>query len=178
MNSKHFWALPLALVAIAAYGANASLPPAALADTPDRIVLPGIDQVDPPGLDCPAALAPDGVRNRNLGPTSVLRIWNTGRQLLSGRHPDEITNVATGKSVDLRLQGSADFVPRADGSFDGRLSGTTTFTFFPGDVGPGDQTTGRTYVFTGDVKLVFNNSGAIVAFSSAGTSDDVCAMIA
>jgi len=178
MKSKCFWAVLLALVGIAAYGASTSLAPAAMADQPDRIVLPGIDQVDPPGVDCPATLAPDGVRNRNLGPTSVLRIFDTGRQLISGRHPDEITNVATGKSVDLQLQGSADFVPQADGSADGQLSGTTAFTFLPGDVGPGDQTTGRTYVFTGDVRLVFDASGAVVAFSSTGTMGDVCAMIA
>lgn len=175
---KQSWALFLALAGIAAYGATASLAPAAMADTPDRIVLPGIDEIDPPGVDCPAPLAPDGVRVTNLGPTSVLRIWETGRQLLSGRHPDQFTNLATGKSVDLQLQGSADFVPHADGSGDGRLSGTTTFTFFPGDVGPGDQMTGRTYLFTGDVNLEFDNSGAVVAFSHTGTMDDVCAMIA
>jgi hypothetical protein len=113
-----------------------------------------------------------------VGPTSVLRIWDTGRQLFSGLHPDEFTNVATGRSVTLQLQGSADQVPQADGSFDGRLSGTTAPTFFPGDVGPDDQTTGRTYVFTGDVNLVFDASGAVVAFSQTGTMADVCAMIA
>ena len=178
MKSKYALALLVALMGIASYGASASLAPAAMADKPERIVLPGIDEIDPPGVDCPPALAPGGVRNRNLGPTSVLRIFDTGRQLLSGRHPDEITNVATGKSIDLQLQGSAAAVPRANGSVDGRLSGTTTFTFFPGDVGPGDQTTGRTYLFTGNVRLVFDTSGAVVAFSSTGTMSDVCAMIA
>jgi hypothetical protein len=29
-----------------------------MADTPDRTVLPGIDAVDPPGVNCPVALAP------------------------------------------------------------------------------------------------------------------------
>lgn len=178
MNSKYICALLLALASIAASGASAFRAPVAMADVPDRLVLPGIDEVDPPGLDCSVAIAPDGVRNRTLGPTSVLRVWDTGRQLFSGRHPDEITNVATGKSVVLPLQGSANAVPRADGSVDVRLSGTTAFTFFPGDVGPGDQTAGRTYVVTGDVKLVFDASGALVAFSHSGPMDDLCAMIA
>jgi hypothetical protein len=106
----------------------------------------------------------------------VLRVFDTGRQLLT-RHPDEFTNLPAGNSVAVQLQGSADAVPQADGSFDGRLSGATAFTFFPGDVGPGDETTTRTYVFTGDVRLTFDQSGAIVAFSSSGTMDDVCAMI-
>jgi hypothetical protein len=59
-----------------------------------------------------------------------------------------------------------------------RSSGTALFEFFPGDVGPGDQTTPGVYVFTGDIKLGFDASGAVVAFSSTGTMDDVCAMIA
>jgi hypothetical protein len=178
MKSRHTRALLLALASIAVYGASASLAPTAMADKPNRIVLPGTDGVDPPGVDCPARLAPQGVRVRNLGPTSVLRVWDTGRQLLSGRHPDEYTNVATGQSVVLQLQGSADAIPQADGTFDGRLSGTTAFTFFPSDIGPGNETTSRTYVFTGEVKLLFDTSGAVIAFNSHGTMDDVCAMIA
>jgi hypothetical protein len=108
----------------------------------------------------------------------VLRTWDNGRALFSGRHPGEFTNLATGKSVDLQLQGSADFVLTADGGAEGRLSGTSVFEFFPDDVGPGDQSLPRVYVFTGDVKLVFDPTGAVVAFSSTGTMADVCAMIA
>jgi len=165
------WATVIALT-------SAVLAPDAMASKPDRQVLPGLDEVIPPGLACSEAVAPDGVRVRSVGPTSVLRTWDDGRQLLSGRHPDEYTNVATGKSIVLRLQGSAAFVPQADGGVKGRLSGTTAFTFFPGDVGPGDDTTGRTYVFTGNVRLVLDAFGAVVGFSSTGKRDDVCAMIA
>ena len=97
--------------------------------------------------------------------------------LFSARHPDEITNVATGKSILLELQGSGAAVPQLDGSVELRLSGTTSFTFFPGDLGPGDTDTGRTYLFTGNVKLVFGPDGSIVAFKWTGTIEDVCAMI-
>jgi hypothetical protein len=176
MKSKHAWAL--ASVIVTAYLAGASLAPAAMADPPDRQVLPPTDEYFGPGEECPASLAPEGVHVHNTGPTSVLRVWDTGRALFSGRHPGEFTNLATGKSVDLHLQGSADFVPQADGSGEGRLSGTTLFEFFPGDVGPGDQMTPRVYVFTGDVKVLFDASGTVVGFSSAGTMADVCAMIA
>jgi hypothetical protein len=178
MKSKYQWVLLPALIGIAAYGASGPLAPAAMADKPDRQVLPPGDTVYPAGEECPAALEPAGVRVRNTGPTSVLRVWDTRRSLFSGRHPAEFTNLATDKSVVLPLRGSADAVPQADGSFVGRLSGTTLFEFFAGDVGPGDQTTPRVYVFTGVVKLLFDPSGAVVAFSSTGTADDVCAMIA
>jgi hypothetical protein len=177
MKSKHNWALLLAIAAIGACGAGA-FAPAAIADPPDRQVLSPTDEYFGPGEECPAALAPEGVHVHNTGPTSVLRVWDTGRALFSGRHPGEFTNLATGKSVDLQLQGSADFVPQSDGTVDGRLSGTTLFEFFPGDVGPGDQTSHRVYVFTGAVKLHFDVSGTVVAFSSSGTMADVCAMIA
>jgi hypothetical protein len=165
------WAIVVALV-------SAVLAPVAMANKPDRQVLPGADEVVPPGLACPGAVAPEGVHVRSLGPTSVVRTWDDGRALLSGRHPDEFTNVATGKSIILRLQGSAAFVPQADGSVKGRLSGRTVYIFFPGEVGPGDDATGRTYVFTGNVRLVLDASGAVVGFSSSGKMDDVCAMIA
>ena len=78
---------------------SAVLAPAAMANKPDREVLPGIDTVVPPGLACPETIAPEGVHVKTVGPTSVLRTWDDGRQLLSGRHPDEYTNVATGKSI-------------------------------------------------------------------------------
>jgi hypothetical protein len=62
---------------------------------------------------------------------------------------------------------------------EGRLSGTSGFLFFPGDVGPGDVTTSRIYIFTGNVRLVFGGAtGSVIAFESAGTMEDVCAMLA
>ncbi len=164
------WAIVIAL-------SSAVLAPAAMANKPDHEVLPGIDTVVPPGLACPEAIAPEGVHLKSVGPTSVVRTWDDGRQLFSGRHPDEFTNVATGKSIIVQNKGSASFVPQADGSFTGRLSGTTTFNFFPGDVGPGDDATGRTYAFTGNVRLVLDDFGSVVGFSSSGKVDDVCAMI-
>ena len=78
-----------------------------MANKPDHEVLPGIDTVVPPGLACPEAIAPEGVHLKSVGPTSVLRTWDDGRQLFSGRHPDEFTNVATGKSVVVQNKGSA-----------------------------------------------------------------------
>ncbi|HET9738239.1 MAG TPA: hypothetical protein VFP78_08955 [Solirubrobacteraceae bacterium] len=44
--------------------------------------------------------------------------------------------------------------------------------------GPGDIATGRNYIFTGNVKLVFSANGSVIAFESSGRMEDVCAMIA
>ena len=65
-----------------------------------------------------------------------MTLFDDGRLLFTARHPDEITNVATGKSIVLELQGSGASVPKLDGSVELRLSGKTSFTFFPGDLGP------------------------------------------
>lgn len=109
---------------------------------------------------------------------STSRSWNSGRVLNTGRHPNLVTNVATGKSVLLQLQGSAKSVPHEDGSVDWRLSGATAFTFFPGDVGPGDEETGRIYVLRGNVRVLTDPWWLVAAFQSSGTMQDVCALLA
>ena len=158
---------------------TAFLAPAALAGKPDRLRLPPFESfVDPPGVQCPAAIAPEGVRVTYVGGNQALTVFDNGRVMFTGRHSEEITNVATGKSVVLDLHGSVAIVEQPDGSGELRLSGTSGFLFFPGDVGPGDVATGRAYLFTGNVKLVFGANGSIVAFESAGTMESICAMIA
>jgi hypothetical protein len=159
---------------------SALLAPAALAGKPDRLRLGPFESfVDPPGVACPAAIAPEGVRNTYVGGNQALTVFDNGRVMFSGRHTEEITNVATGKSVELDFQGSVAFsAPQPDGSVEVRLSGTSGFLFFAGDVGPGDVATGRGYLFTGNVRLVFGPTGSVIAFESAGTMESICAMIA
>jgi hypothetical protein len=158
---------------------SALLAAAALAGKPDRVRLPPFDPfVDPPGVQCPEAIAPEGVRVSDVGGSPVERTFDNGRVLTTGRALDQVTNAATGKSVVLDLHGSVAFVPQPDGSAEQRLSGTHSFVFFAGDVGPGDDAIGRSYVFTGNVRLVFGANGSVIAFESAGKMEDVCAMIA
>jgi hypothetical protein len=68
-------------------------------------------------------------------------------------------------------------VPTADGGSILQGSGITVFVFFPGDAGPGNTQTGRTYLFTGDFVATSDPSGAVTAFKSAGKSQSVCAML-
>ena len=158
---------------------SALLAPAALASKPDRMRLPPFEShVAAPGDVCPAAIAPEGIRFSDAGGNQAQTVFDNGKVMFTGRHPDQLTNVATGTSVVLNLQGNVTFVSQPDGSGEFRLSGTTAFVFFPGDVGPGDTATVRSYLFTGNVRLIFDASGAVIAFESSGKTQDVCAMIA
>ena len=155
------------------------LAPVAVAGKPDRERLgPYEPFVDDPGVACPESIAPEGIRWTYAGGKSSIAFYEDGRMLRTGRHPDRVTNVATGESVVLRLQGSAEMVPLEDGTLEWRLSGSTVFTFFGGDVGPGDDATGRIYAFTGNVRLVMDADGIVTAFESSGTMRDVCAQLA
>ena len=107
-----------------------------------------------------------------------MKVLEDGRVKTTGWHTDRVTNVATGKSVLLRLRGSIIYTPNVDGSAVLALSGKFGFTFFAGDVGPGDAETGRIYLFDGNAQVRSDPSGAIVALESSGESEDVCAMLA
>ncbi len=107
-----------------------------------------------------------------------MTVFDDGRVMFTGRYSEEVTNVATGKSVVLDFGGSVKLVPQPDGSETLQASGKTGFGFFPGDVGPGDDATGRAYVFTGNLQLVFDANFSVIAFKSTGRIQDVCAMIA
>jgi hypothetical protein len=68
-------------------------------------------------------------------------------------------------------------VPTADGGSVLRAGGIAGFVFFPGDAGPGGIRTGHFYLFTGCFVVTSDPSGVVTAFTSRGTSQDVCAML-
>ena len=107
----------------------------------------------------------------------MLTFYDDGRFHATGRHLDLFTNVDSGASTRLDLQGSVDVVPTADDGSTIRASGITAFLFFPGDAGPGDTQTGRMYLFTGNFVATSDPSGTVTTFTSAGKSQDVCAML-
>ncbi len=173
------WGRKCSTVVAVATLVSASLVPAALADKPDRQRLPlGESFVAEPGLACLEAIAPEGVRFTTVGGNALGTLFDNGTFVVTGRRIDEVTNIATGKSVINKLQGRVASIPQEDGSTVLRLSGTQGFIFFPGDVGPGDDATGRSYVFTGNVTIVFGALGSVISFKSTGTIRDTCAMIA
>ena len=103
--------------------------------------------------------APEGLRfqgvtrSRTVIPPVCASSWSAGTRRsrasiaggigLAGRHVDKVTNTATGKFVILDLKCTYSSSPQDDGTRRGNASGMTGFVFLPGDVGPGDQSTGR-----------------------------------
>ena len=159
---------------------GALLVSSALAGQPDRQRLPiGITEDYAAGQICPANIAPAGVHLQLVGGNEAVTTFDDGRFLATGLHMIEVTNTAfPARSTVLEVHGNFSAVPQADGSFIGRGDGTTAFSFFPGDAGPGDTSTGRFYLFTGSMREVTDASGTVTAFDLVGSSEDVCAMIA
>ena len=173
------WSRRCSMVVAFATLASALVVPEALAGKPERQRLPvGDSFFAEPGLACPVAIAPEGVRSTVVGGNAVGTLFDNGTFVVTGRHPDEVTNVATGKSVVVERQGRVAAVPQQDGSTVLHLSGTEGFLFFPGDVGPGDDATGRIYTFTGNATIVIGALESVVSFASTGTMRDDCALIA
>ena len=146
----------------------------------ERIPIGGGPYVELPGEFefCPASIAPTGVSVEVVGGNHAFSQFENGVSTVTGRHVDRFTNLDNGTSVILELQGRTVVVPHGDGTSHATLTGVLGFNFYPGDVGPGDMTVGRTYVFTGSVDLDFDSSGVVVAFSSNARMVDVCALIA
>lgn len=154
-------------------GCSVALSPSASASKPVRIPAPiGKSDTFPAGTACPFTL-----QTVLVGGNQILTFFDDGRIHATGRHLDLFTNVDSGTSTRLNLQGSIDVVPTADGGSITRASGITAFVFFPGDAGPGDTQTGRTYLFTGHFVAVSDPSGVITTFTASGKSQDVCAML-
>ena len=154
-------------------GCAMALAPAASASPPVSIPAPiGNTNTYPAGIACPFTL-----QGTLIGGNQVLTFFDDGRFLATGRHIDRLTNVDSGTSITLNLNGIVSQVPTADGGSVLRATGITSFIFFPGDAGPGHNQTGRTYLFIGYFVAVSDPSGTVTSFKSYGTRKNVCAML-
>jgi hypothetical protein len=156
----------------------AVLIPVAVAAKPDQVrVEPGtVLAVFPAGVACPASVAPDGVQWTYVGGNTTDRFFGADRFIETGMGAIEVTNIDTGDSVVLPLHGIVSQVLR-DGGIDVRTGGTVLVALFPGDVGPGDDSTARTFQITGN-NVARVEDDVITSFDFRGQIVDVCAMIA
>ena len=160
----------LAAAAIAMLGAL--LAPAAEAARPGRFVEPPYETfVD---ASCPASIAPEGIQWSDAGGNFAALFFDDGGVLRTGRHPDLLTNVATGESVLLDLQGSIKARPLGDDLLV-TMRGTNGLILYPGDAGPGDVDEPRVYVFTGWVRVTFDAAFIVTELEHSGPVRDVCA---
>ena len=171
---KRLSALAVSVLAVVVTGVAAGPAVASASSSkPVRIPAPiGNSDTYPAGTVCPFTL-----HTELVGGNQAFTIFGDGRFHATGVHIDRYTNMDTGSSTTLALQGSVDAKPTADGGSIFQGSGITGFIFFPGDAGPGDTQTGRFYIFTGNFRGTSDPSGTVTTFKSTGKSQDVCAML-
>jgi hypothetical protein len=147
--------------------------PSALADPPEHMRAPiGTHATFEAGELCAFT-----TELQRIGGNKLLTTYDNGRFHATGRVVTQVTNLDTGASTTLEINGNYDEVPQADGGSVAHAGGTFAYQFFAGDAGPGDPSTGRIWQFRGNVVMTFDPSGAVASFSSTGTSRDICAMI-
>ena len=90
----------------------------------------------------------------------------------------QLTNASNGNSITLNASGPVGLTPEGDNL---RLvsGGSLIFFFFPGDAGPGDVSTGRTYLVRGRASVLVDPvTLAFLSFESNGNVTDLCAELA
>jgi hypothetical protein len=132
----------------------------------------------PAGMVCPVAVG-EVVWTYLDGNQSI--VDRPGGRLMTnmGTSQFEVRSVLTGKSVVLHLSGQATYSPPAeDGSFVIHTAGTGAWGLWPGDAGPGDRTTGRSFMFVGTTTALLAADGTGLEFSYSGQIVmDICAAI-
>ena len=99
--------------------------------------------LEPPGVACPEAIAPQGVRFTLTGGNGAITFFDNGKVLTTRQtsgygHKRRDRQVGPSQAAGERRAG---FYAEHGRAAEQRLSGSTVFEFFPGDVGPGDVAT-------------------------------------
>jgi hypothetical protein len=162
-------ALAICVVALVA----AALAGSAAADKPDRGPAPAADFEFPAGLVCPFAVSGTVVENRQH-----LTSFANGKVAFNGYFEAQLTNVANGNSINVNSSGAVRVTEAGD---DVRIqsSGPLIWFLFPGDAGPGDVSTGRTYLVHGNTEVLADpETFTFHSFEAKGNVTDLCAALA
>ena len=132
----------------------------ASAGKPTREPLPISDE-DFAGV-CSFTVARDVLVNR-----SILKTYSDGDQRITGTFKQRLTNLTTGKFIDVNSSGPVFLDYHADGS----LTETDTGRQF-------ERPPGRLLLTTGPVVWEFDSGGNFVSFTQrGGTTQDVCSLL-
>ena len=162
----------ISLLVGTAMAATAVLAGAAGATKPERGPAEATPFTFPAGMVCAFPVYAEPTANRQTE-----TIFSSGKVHFTGFFESRVVNLTNGKEATFVTSGPARLTP------DGELlklttSGPLLFFFFPGDAGPGDQSTGRTYLFHGRTEtLVDPATFEFLSFSYTGRAQDVCAML-
>ena len=162
-------ALAICVVALAA----AALAGSAAADKPDRGPAPSGPLDFPAGAVCPFPVSGIPTENRQH-----LTAFANGKVAFNGYFEAQLTNVSNGKSITLNANGAVRLTPEGD-LLRIQSSGPIIWFLFPGDAGPGDVTTGRTYLVKGNTDVLADPATlAFHSFETNGNVTDLCAALA
>jgi hypothetical protein len=131
--------------------------------------------VIPAGLSCPFDVAAEP-----SGGFITTTIFNDGRVQLSVRARGAYVNLATGaRFPTLDTYRDLSRYDDATGIHVGTENGETTWSFYPGDMGPFGivQYPGALYHFVGTVSYTADADFHILTFANTGTLTDVCAAL-
>ena len=159
--------LAMALTTALAGGAGATKPIRNPAVGPGSFTFPA-------GVVCPFPVFAEALENRQTE-----TIFSNGDIQYTGFFLTRVTNAAKPEnSLTLVSQGPAR-LSFGETTFRLTTRGPIIFFFFPGDAGPGDDSTGRTYFFHGRTETEIDlATGLFLSFSSTGKMDDLCAALA
>jgi hypothetical protein len=149
------------------------------AGPPGARIPPGTVFVDAePGLVCPEATG-EVTWTFVDGQYSVVDKPGGRNMQGMGTGQIEVRGVDTGKSLVVQLAGATSYSPPGeDGTSVAHTAGKVIWGFWPGDAGPGDLSSGRTYVFVGSTTALLAADYTSLDFSYSGKIlMDVCAAI-
>jgi hypothetical protein len=131
-----------------------------------------VDVTFPAGAVCPSFAV--RIQSDSRG---WVNTFSSGKVQITGYERATVTNLSNTAQIELIANGRVALSPREDGRLDLEITGPQIVFFFPGDAGPGDQSTGRTYYFKGHVRVVTDETFTFYEFTFSGTSIDLCAAL-
>lgn len=146
----------------------------ASADKPVRTFLPY-------GMLPPEGITISGICDFPVGLKFILgkefeKDFSDGRTIITGQVKGTLTNLDTGRSLDINVPVAAHITPHADGSVTIKLKGNVLVWFFTGDLGPGSPA--FIGLFSGQEILGIDANGNMSFTQKGGTSEDVCPLLA
>lgn len=112
----------------------------------------------------------------NLVNNQVAKVFGDGSVIVTGSLKDRVTNLSSGKSIELDVSGPSFHRPNADGTTTHRYEGLTEFYPPRGALGPGSP--GEFLVVAGTLTVTTDAHGDVVGLSrTGGVVADVCAAL-
>ena len=161
-----------AVAAVVGVGLAITAVGAAQGAQPERSPVPSSGFSFPAGMVCSFAVDAEVATNRQFSLT-----FSSGKVATHGFF--EGTLLANGNELSVVQPGSMVITPADNDLINVTLNGPIVVFFFPGDAGPGDTSTGRTYLLKGHAELLVDpETFEFLEFEHSGAAEDLCAALA